>query len=106
MKPLMETEQRNPLSYRIDSKSTLEILDIINAEDKKVPFAVEAAIPRIATIVDDVVASSNRGGRLFYIGAGSPGRLGVSPHLRGGPFDGAGHHCRRPESPHHFSGVG
>ena len=77
MKPLMETEQRNPLSYRIDSKSTLEILDIINAEDKKVPFAVETAIPRIATIVDDVVASFNKGGRLFYIGAGTSGRLGV-----------------------------
>jgi len=77
MKPLMETEQRNPLSYRIDSKSTLEILDIINAEDKRVPFAVEAAIPRIATIVDDVVDSFNRGGRLFYIGAGTSGRLGV-----------------------------
>jgi len=77
MKPLMETEQRNPLSYRIDSKSTLDILDIINAEDKRVPFAVEAAIPRIATIVDDVVDSFNRGGRLFYIGAGTSGRLGV-----------------------------
>lgn len=77
MKPLMETEQRNPLSYRIDSKSTLEILDIINAEDKRVPFAVETAIPRIATIVDDVVASFNKGGRLFYIGAGTSGRLGV-----------------------------
>ena len=77
MKPLMETEQRNPLSYRIDSKSTLEILDIINAEDKKVPFAVETAIPRIATVVDDVVASFNKGGRLFYIGAGTSGRLGV-----------------------------
>ncbi len=77
MKPLMETEQRNPLSYRIDSKSTLEILDIINTEDKRVPIAVEAAIPRIATIVDDVVASFNKGGRLFYIGAGTSGRLGV-----------------------------
>lgn len=77
MKPLMETEQRNPLSYRIDSKTTLEILDIINAEDKRVPFAVEAAIPRIAVIVDDVVASFNKGGRLFYIGAGTSGRLGV-----------------------------
>ncbi|NBK23336.1 MAG: N-acetylmuramic acid 6-phosphate etherase [Spirochaetia bacterium] len=77
MKPLMETEQRNPLSYRIDSKSTLEILNIINAEDKRVPFAVETAIPSIATIVDDVVASFNKGGRLFYIGAGTSGRLGV-----------------------------
>lgn len=73
----METEQRNPLSYRIDSKTTLEILEIINAEDKRVPFSVEAAIPRIATVVEDVVASFNNGGRLFYIGAGTSGRLGV-----------------------------
>lgn len=77
MKPLMETEQRNPLSYRIDSKSTLEILNIINSEDKRVPFAVETAIPQIGAIVDDVVASFNKGGRLFYIGAGTSGRLGV-----------------------------
>lgn len=77
MKPLMETEQRNPLSYRIDSKSTLEILNIINSEDKRVPFAVETAISQIAIIVDDVVASFNKGGRLFYIGAGTSGRLGV-----------------------------
>ncbi len=77
MKPLMETEQRNPLSYRIDSKSTLEILDIINAEDKRVPFAVETAIPNIAIIVDELVSSFNKGGRLFYIGAGTSGRLGV-----------------------------
>ncbi len=77
MKPLIETEQRNPLSYRIDSKSTLEILHIINAEDKRVPFAVETAIPSIATVVDDVVSSFNKGGRLFYIGAGTSGRLGV-----------------------------
>lgn len=73
----METEQRNPLSYRIDSKSTLEILNIINSEDKRVPFAVETAISQIAIIVDDVVASFNKGGRLFYIGAGTSGRLGV-----------------------------
>jgi len=77
MNHLMETEQRNPLSYRIDSKSTMEILRIINAEDKRVPCIVEMAIPRIATIVDDVVTAFNKGGRLFYIGAGTSGRLGV-----------------------------
>lgn len=74
---LLDTEKRNPLSYRIDSKSTREILTIINNEDQKVPFAVETAIPQITTIVEDVVASFNNKGRLFYIGAGTSGRLGV-----------------------------
>ena len=77
MQSLLETEQRNPLSYRIDSKSTLEILAIINEEDKKVPFAVESAMPSIASVVDDVVEAFKQGGRLFYIGAGTSGRLGV-----------------------------
>ena len=74
---LLDTEKRNPLSYRIDSKSTREILTIINNEDQKVPFAVETAIPQITTIVEDVVASFTNKGRLFYIGAGTSGRLGV-----------------------------
>lgn len=74
---LLETEQRNPLSYRIDSKSTGEILTIINTEDQKVPFAVQTAIPQITTVVEDVVTSFNNKGRLFYIGAGTSGRLGV-----------------------------
>lgn len=71
------TEQRNPASFRIDTKSTLEILKIINTEDKKVPFAVEKKLEAIAALVDDVVISFTNGGRLFYIGAGTSGRLGV-----------------------------
>ncbi len=74
---LLTTEQRNPISYRIDAKDTLEILGIINAEDKQVPFAVEKALPQIGNIVEDVVESFISGGRLFYIGAGTSGRLGV-----------------------------
>lgn len=74
---LPTTEQRNPASYRIDTKSTLEILSIINEEDRKVPLAVEACLPVIANLVDDVVVSFKKGGRLFYIGAGTSGRLGV-----------------------------
>jgi len=77
MESILETEQRNPLSYRIDSKSTLEILSIINEEDKKVPFVVASAMPSIAVVVDDVVEAFRNGGRLFYIGAGTSGRLGV-----------------------------
>ncbi|HUX37674.1 MAG TPA: N-acetylmuramic acid 6-phosphate etherase [Rectinemataceae bacterium] len=71
------TESRNELSMDIDSKGTREILAIINAEDKKVPYAVESVLDRIAALVDEVVDCFKRGGRLFYIGAGTSGRLGV-----------------------------
>jgi N-acetylmuramic acid 6-phosphate etherase len=74
---LPTTEQRNPASYKIDTKSTMEILEIINREDEKVPLAVRKMIPTIARLVDDVVVSFKKGGRLFYIGAGTSGRLGV-----------------------------
>ncbi len=71
------TEQRNPNSMDIDSKNTLEILKIINEEDKKVPFAVEKEIPYIAQAVEFVVESFKQGGRLLYFGAGTSGRLGI-----------------------------
>jgi len=71
------TEKRNERSMDIDSKNTLDILKIINDEDKKVPFAVEKSLGAIAALVDDVVASFRTGGRLIYIGAGTSGRLGV-----------------------------
>jgi N-acetylmuramic acid 6-phosphate etherase len=71
------TEQRNEASSDIDAKSTLEILAIINSEDKKVPPAVGRILPEIAALVDDIVAAFKKGGRLFYIGAGTSGRLGV-----------------------------
>ena len=71
------TEQRNEASADIDAKSTLEIVSIINGEDKKVPFAVERILPEIAALVDDIVSAFKRGGRLVYIGAGTSGRLGV-----------------------------
>jgi len=71
------TEARNPASIDIDSKSTLQILKLINAEDKKVPKAVEKVIPRIAEAVELIVKSFKNGGRLFYLDAGTSGRLGV-----------------------------
>ncbi len=71
------TEQANPASETIDRVATLEMLRIINDEDKKVPLAVEAALPRIAEAVDAIVARMRAGGRLFYTGAGTSGRLGV-----------------------------
>jgi N-acetylmuramic acid 6-phosphate etherase len=71
------TEQANPASAHIDQASTLEMLRIINEEDKKVALAVEAALPQIASAVDAIVERMQRGGRLFYTGAGTSGRLGV-----------------------------
>lgn len=71
------TEQRNPNSMDIDAKSTIEILKIINDEDKKVPFAVEKEIPYIAQAVELVVQAFKSGGRLLYFGAGTSGRLGI-----------------------------
>ncbi len=73
----LQTEQPNPSSYGIDARSTEEILRIMNAEDHKVAPAVGAEIPRIARAVDIIVDRLSRGGRLFYVGAGTSGRLGA-----------------------------
>jgi N-acetylmuramic acid 6-phosphate etherase len=71
------TEQLNPASAGIDALPTARMLEVINGEDKKVAESVEQAIPAIARAVDAIVAAMERGGRLFYIGAGTSGRLGV-----------------------------
>jgi N-acetylmuramic acid 6-phosphate etherase len=71
------TEQRNPRSMRIDQLSTQEIVDLINAEDRMVAAAIGEERQQIARAIDLVVESFNRGGRLFYVGAGTSGRLGV-----------------------------
>lgn len=71
------TEQRNPASTAIDTLPTAAMLAVINSEDAKVAAAVQACIPAIAQVVDAVSARMRTGGRLFYIGAGTSGRLGV-----------------------------
>jgi N-acetylmuramic acid 6-phosphate etherase len=71
------TEQKNPVSEDIDNLSTSEILKIINDEDKKVAFAVESQLKNIALAVDKIVDAFKKGGRLFYFGAGTSGRLGI-----------------------------
>lgn len=71
------SEQRNPASMDIDRKSVEEVLRIINAEDKKVPIAVEKEIHNIAKAVDIITEILRKEGKLFYIGAGNSGRLGV-----------------------------
>ncbi len=71
------TEQPNPASEGIDALPSEQIVRIINAEDHKVADAVERELAAIARAVDVIVAAFERGGRLFYIGAGTSGRLGV-----------------------------
>ena len=71
------TEQRNPRTRGLDTKSTLEILRVLNREDQRVAKAVQRVLPQIARAVDAIVKSLRRGGRLFYIGAGTSGRLAV-----------------------------
>jgi N-acetylmuramic acid 6-phosphate etherase len=71
------TEQRNEASIDIDTKTSLEIVTIINNEDKKIPAEVGKILPEVAALVDDIVLAFKKGGRLIYIGAGTSGRLGV-----------------------------
>lgn len=71
------TEQENPNSANIDQLPTLDALRMINAEDGKVALAVEKVLPEIAEAVEKIVERLKNGGRLFYIGTGTSGRLGV-----------------------------
>jgi len=71
------TEQRNPRTRGLDTKSTIEILRVLNREDRRVALAVQRVLPQIARAVDSIVNSFRRGGRLVYIGAGTSGRLAV-----------------------------
>jgi N-acetylmuramic acid 6-phosphate etherase len=102
------TEQVNPNTNEIDRLPTLESLRIINNEDKKVAEAVEKVLPAIARAVDCTVERMASGGRLFYIGTGTSGRLGVldasecpptfgvSPDLVQGVIAGGYDACYRP----------
>lgn len=73
----LKTEADNPASRLIDKLSTSEIVKLINAEDAKVAAAVREALPRVALAVDTIVRALSAGGRLYYVGAGTSGRLGV-----------------------------
>jgi N-acetylmuramic acid 6-phosphate etherase len=72
-----KTEQQNPRTRGLDQKSALEIVRILNREDAMVAAAVKRALPQIARAVDAIVTSLKQGGRLFYVGAGTSGRLAV-----------------------------
>ena len=71
------TERRNPRSVTIDTASSLEVVDLIGAEDADVPGAVARARVEIAQVIDHAEAAFRAGGRLLYVGAGTSGRLGV-----------------------------
>lgn len=73
----LTTEMVNPLTKNIDECSTVEMLRLINEQDSLVPGAVAKEIPQIAAAVDRIVESLRRGGRMFYVGAGTSGRLGI-----------------------------
>lgn len=72
-----KTEQRNQQSRGLDGKSTLEILRILNREDATVASAVRSELPKIARAVTVIEKAFRAGGRLFYVGAGTSGRLGI-----------------------------
>jgi N-acetylmuramic acid 6-phosphate etherase len=73
----MITEQRNPRSKNIDQLTTIEIVRLINEEDKTVAEAVSRSLPHIAEAIDRIAERLEGEGRLFYVGAGTSGRLGV-----------------------------
>ena len=73
----LKTEQQNPKSSQIDSMSTNDILTTINREDQNIAIAVQATLPDIEKTVELTVNSIQKGGRVFYVGAGTSGRLGV-----------------------------
>ncbi len=74
---MIKTEERNQRTANIDSLSTLDMIRLINDEDKKIAFAVEREVEHIAAAVDVIAEQLKKGGRLVYIGCGTSGRLGV-----------------------------
>lgn len=73
----MTTETRNPGTMELDTMSPLEVVTAMNNEDAKVPAAIRPVLPRIAQVVERAIAAIEAGGRVFYMGAGTSGRLGV-----------------------------
>lgn len=73
----LTTERRNPASAHIDSCTTLEMVTIMQQEDSKIASAIENILPEIARAIDATSQRLENGGRLFYLGAGTSGRLGI-----------------------------
>lgn len=73
----LNTEKRNEKTANLDQMSVQEILAVMNEEDKRVPLAIAEQLPQIEAVVKAVISVFEQGGRLFYIGAGTSGRLGI-----------------------------
>jgi N-acetylmuramic acid 6-phosphate etherase len=71
------TEKDNPNTLNIDQIPIPEVLELINREDQKVARAVKKALPEISTAIERIILKLKSGGRLFYVGTGTSGRLGV-----------------------------
>ena len=91
------TEQRNPNSMHVDSLSALEIVQLMNQEDKQVPLAIEKCLPQIAQAVECIVAAFQQGGRLGVLDASEcPPTFGVSPEMVKGIIAGGERALRHP----------
>lgn len=88
---MIKTEKRNPDTYGIDKMTTLEMLEIINRENAKVTVAVDSALPQIAIVCDAVADAIKSGGRIYYIGSGTSGRLAVCDAAECPPTFGVSH---------------
>ena len=73
----LSTEKRNPKTENIDQLSTIEMVRLMNEEDKKVAVAIEKILPEIAQGIELIAEKLSQGGRLLYVGAGTSGRLGI-----------------------------
>lgn len=74
---MLLTEMRNPNTTHIDRMTTRDMLKVMNDENRRVPEAVEQAIPQIVPLVEHIAQQLSQGGRMFFVGAGTSGRLGV-----------------------------
>jgi N-acetylmuramic acid 6-phosphate etherase len=90
-----KTEQRLPASKNLDRMTALQIVRLMNREDRKVAAAVGRALPAIARAVNAIVAAMCAGGRLFYVGAGSSGRMAVLDAAECPPTFGISHRVMR-----------
>lgn len=88
---MLRTEMRNPDTYNIGEMSTYDIADTINRENRKVTEAIEKALPDIAEACDAAYEAIKNGGRVFYIGAGTSGRLGICDAAECPPTFGVSH---------------
>ena len=77
MSPLSPTEQRNPRSMNLDKLPVADAIELMLSEDAKLPAAIRREAPKIERVVGKIVSAFKRGGRIFYVGAGTSGRLGI-----------------------------